>query len=272
MQYKEALAFLDTANFMNPDPGLDNIEALLEELGNPQDVLRFVHIAGTNGKGSTAAFIERILWESGYRTGMYTSPYIDHFSEKIRVDGKEISEEAIVRLASVLKAATEAVQTKKGLFPTVFELVTALAFLYFKEQKCDIVILEVGLGGRLDATNIIKRSEVSVITAIGLDHTDILGDTEEKIAREKAGIIKFGSNVVLYEQKKSIMDTIFSVCKEKCSVLTIASGSQAKLKEINDKGQIFSYGKYDGKGGTFCGCAGLYKLGVCKGVGGRKPG
>lgn len=244
MRYNEALAFLDTPNFMNPDPGLENIQALLEELGNPQDALCYVHIAGTNGKGSTAAFTERILRESGYRTGMYTSPYIDHFSEKIRVDGEEISKEAIVRLASVLKEAAEAVQKKKGLIPTVFELVTALVFLYFKEQRCDIVVLEVGLGGRLDATNIIKWAEVSVITAIGLDHTDILGDTEEKIAREKAGIIKFDSNVVLYEQKKSIMDVIASVCREKNSVLTIARGSLVKFKEITEEGQVFSFGRY----------------------------
>lgn len=257
MQYKEALAFLDTPNFMNPDPGLGNIQALLEELGNPQDELRYVHIAGTNGKGSTAAFIERILRESGYRTGLYTSPYIDHFSEKIRVDGKEIQEADIVRLASVLKEAAEAVQKKKGLIPTVFELVTALVFLYFKEQKCDIVVLEVGLGGRLDATNIIKRSEVSVITAIGLDHTDILGDTEEKIAMEKAGIIKDGGNVVLYEQKGSIMDAVASVCVEKEAALTIARGSQSAFSHVTEKGQVFSFGKYEN---LQTGMLGLYQM------------
>lgn len=244
MQYKEALEFLDIPNFMNPDPSLDNIQALLEELGNPQDDLKYVHIAGTNGKGSTAAFIERILRESGCRTGLYTSPYIDHFSEKIRVDGKEIQEADIVRLASVLKEATEAVQKKKGLYPTVFELVTALSFLYFKEQNCDIVVLEVGLGGRLDATNIIKNSEVSVITAVGLDHTDILGDTEEKIAVEKAGIIKEYGDVVLYEQKKNIMDAIASVCAEKNGCLTIARGSMAEFAHITEEGQVFSYEEY----------------------------
>lgn len=244
MNIKECMSYLDTPNFMNPDPGLENIQALMEALGNPQDQLKFVHIAGTNGKGSTAAFLERILRESGYRTGMYTSPYLLRFSEKIQMNGVEISENEILSLCEKLQEAERRVQEEKGLYPTVFERVTAMAFQYFYEKQCDIVVLETGLGGRLDATNVIKNTEVAVITAIGLDHTDILGDTKEKIAVEKAGIIKPGCDVVLYEQEKPVMDVVISAAKALACPVRIAPVYAGNMEKITAEGQVFSFGKY----------------------------
>ncbi|MBM6828868.1 bifunctional folylpolyglutamate synthase/dihydrofolate synthase [Anaerotignum lactatifermentans] len=238
------MEYLDTPNFMNPDPGLENIQALMEALGNPQDQLKFVHIAGTNGKGSTAAFLERILRESGYRTGMYTSPYLLHFSEKIQVDGVEISENEILSLCERLQKAEKRVQEEKGLYPTVFERVTALALLYFYEKQCDIVVLETGLGGRLDATNVVKNTEVAVITAIGLDHTDILGDTREKIAAEKAGICKPGCEVVLYDQEKEVMEVLISAAKALDCPVHIAPVFEGKMEDMTEKGQVFSFGEH----------------------------
>lgn len=244
MDFKEAMRYLDAPNFMNPNPGLTNIAALLEELGNPQDTLHYVHIAGTNGKGSTAAFTERILRESGFRTGLYTSPSIFRLTERIRVNGREIPQRDLARLADEVKKAEKRVQIEMGLFPTAFERVTALAFLYFAEQKCDMIILETGLGGRLDATNIIRQADVSAITAIGLDHTEILGGTKEKIAWEKAGIIKQGGMTVLYEQEECVMETVAAVCAERNAKLKVAPASQAQFQGIDENGQIFSWGHY----------------------------
>lgn len=257
MNIKECMEYLDTPNFMNPDPGLENIQALMEALGNPQDQLRFVHIAGTNGKGSTAAFLERILRESGYRTGMYTSPYLLRFSEKIQADGVEISENEILSLCEKLQRAEKRVQKEKGLYPTVFERVTALAFLYFYEKQCDIVVLETGLGGRLDATNVVKNTEVAVITAIGLDHTDILGDTKEKIAAEKAGIIKCGCNVVLYEQENEVMEVLVSAAKALDCPVYVAPVYEGKMEDMTEKGQVFSFGDHQH---LKTGMLGLYQM------------
>lgn len=257
MKIEECMAYLDTPNFMNPDPGLENIAALLEELGNPQKDLRFIHIAGTNGKGSTAVFIERILRESGYRTGLYTSPYLIRFSEKIQINGKEITEDEILALTQEIYDAERRVQNKKGLYPTVFERVTALALKYFHEKCCDIVVLETGLGGRLDATNIVANTEVAVITAIGLDHTDILGHTKEKIAAEKAGIIKENCDVVLYEQEIEIMQVISTVCQQKRVNLRIAEVSKGKMEHMTPQGQVFSFGKYEN---LRTGMLGIYQM------------
>lgn len=257
MKIEECMAYLDTPNFMNPDPGLENIAALLEELGNPQKDLRFIHIAGTNGKGSTAVFIERILRESGYRTGLYTSPYLIRFSEKIQINGNEITDDEILALTQEIYDAERRVQNKKGLYPTVFERVTALALKYFHEKCCDIVVLETGLGGRLDATNIVANTEVAVITAIGLDHTDILGHTKEKIAAEKAGIIKENCDVVLYEQEIEIMQVISTVCQQKRVNLRIAEVSKGKMEHMTPQGQVFSFGKYEN---LRTGMLGIYQM------------
>lgn len=179
----------------------------MEILGNPQDSLKCVHVAGTNGKGSTCAFIESILRCAGYKTGLFTSPYIEKFEERIRVNNENIPLDRLTEITLRVKDAAEQVDAEQGEHPTEFELMTAVAFVYFAEEKCDYCVIEVGLGGRLDSTNIITPV-VSVITKIGMDHTAMLGDTIEKIAAEKAGIIKPGIPVVIAPNQPSTIPGI----------------------------------------------------------------
>ena len=179
MNYEEVIKNLTSKGKFYIDLGLDRIKAALKELGNPQDDLKFIHVAGTNGKGSTCAMLESILREAGYKTGLYTSPHIYEYTERIKVNGVEISKEDFARL-----------YPKTEIHLTEFEILTIIAFRYFKEQNVEIVILETGMGGRLDATNVIKENLCSIITQIDLDHTDRLGKTKDEIAFEKAGIIK----------------------------------------------------------------------------------
>ena len=188
MNYSEAIEYIHSVNWMFCNPGLDRVKTLCHALGDPQDSLKFIHVAGTNGKGSFCAMLDSILRSEGYKVGLFTSPYIMEFGERMRVDGENIPEGELCALVERVKPIADAMEDK----PTEFELITALAFLYFAEQKCDYVVLECGLGGRLDATNVIKTPILSVITGIALDHTAILGDTHEKIAAEKAGIIRSG--------------------------------------------------------------------------------
>ena len=186
MNYSEALEFIHGVNFTFCKPGLERIRELCLRLGNPQDGLKFIHVAGTNGKGSFCSMLSSVLRAAGYKTGLYTSPYVLRFNERMQVDGVQITDEALCRLCDTVKPIADEMADK----PTEFELITAIAFLYFKEMGCEYVVLEVGMGGRLDATNIIENPVLSVITGIALDHTAYLGDTVEKIAAEKAGIIK----------------------------------------------------------------------------------
>jgi dihydrofolate synthase/folylpolyglutamate synthase len=188
------------------------MQRLLAEMGNPHREMKFVHVAGTNGKGSTAAYLGSMLRCAGYRTGLYISPYIQRFGERIQVDGEAISESEIASSLTEVAAAAECIARQGGQMPTVFELVTAMGFDYFRRKACDIVVLEVGLGGRLDATNIIEAPEAAVITRIGLDHTDILGDTVTKIAAEKGGIIKPGCDAVIYDQSAEAMQVLEAIC------------------------------------------------------------
>ena len=189
--YWEALDYIHGQKRFGKTPGLDNMRKLMELLGNPQKKLKFIHVAGTNGKGSTCAMIAGILQTAGYRVGLYTSPYIVDFRERIQVNGEMIPKEALTELVERIQPMVEQVGEL-----TEFELITALGFCWFAQQNCDIVVLEVGLGGRFDATNVIDAPLVAVITPIGLDHTQVLGDTIQQIAREKCGILKPGSRVV----------------------------------------------------------------------------
>lgn len=186
MNYNEALQFIHSVSNYFCKPGLTRIEYLCSSLGNPQKSLRFVHVAGTNGKGSTCAFLSSILEKSGYKVGTYTSPYILRFNERISVNRQSISDNDLARICYKVKSVCNTMEDK----PTEFEIITAIAFEYFKEQNCDIVVLECGLGGRLDATNIIESPLLSVITGIDFDHQNFLGNTIELIAKEKSGIIK----------------------------------------------------------------------------------
>lgn len=199
MNYNEALNFIHSRDKFGSRPGMERIEALCNAFDNPQDKLKFVHVAGTNGKGSTCHMIASVLKESGYKVGLFTSPFVVDFRERIQINGEMIPENDLAEVISEVKPVVEKL-SKEGIEPTEFEIITVTAFLYFLKQSCDIVVLEVGLGGLLDSTNIIKKSEVSVITSISLDHTKILGDTLLKIAEQKCGIFKEGGNVVGYPQ------------------------------------------------------------------------
>jgi len=194
--------------------GLERMVQLMGLLGDPQKKLKFVHVAGTNGKGSLTALVSSVLTAAGYKTGVYTSPHLVSYCERMVIDGVEISEEALFELAETVRPCIEQMEDK----PTEFELLTGMALLYFAQQNCDIVLLEVGLGGRLDATNIIPAPEAAVIMNIGLDHVQILGDTLEKIAVEKAGIIKDGCTVITYPGTPEVEEVYEQVCAQRGAV------------------------------------------------------
>ena len=194
MLYQEALDYIHSVCWKGSRPGLGRTVELTDRLGRPQDGLKFIHVAGTNGKGSTSAMLASILQKAGYRVGLYTSPFILRFNERMRIDGQDIPDEELAEMTALVKPHAEAMADT----PTEFELITAIALCYFAKHRCDYVVFEVGMGGRLDSTNIIDADTVvaSVITGIAMDHTAFLGDTPEKIAAEKAGIIKTGVPVV----------------------------------------------------------------------------
>lgn len=204
----DPIAYINTPRWQASRLGLDRIRELLERLGRPQDRLKFVHVAGTNGKGSTCAYLASILSAAGHRTGMFTSPYIERFEERIRVDGTMISPDDLRDVTLAVREHAEAMAEETGDHPTEFELMTAVALEHFARCGCDIVVLEVGLGGRLDSTNVIDAPEACVIARIGLDHTALLGNTLAAIAGEKAGIIKEGSAVVSWPQEPEAMAVI----------------------------------------------------------------
>ena len=211
MTVQEAIDYINDFTWSTSRLGLERTQELLQRLGDPQKQLKFIHVAGTNGKGSTCAMIERILREAGFRTGFYPSPYIEDFRERIQINGEYITEEALAEITE--RVAREADDMEDH--PSQFELITAIGMLYFAEEGCDYVVLEVGMGGALDSTNVIDPPEAAVITNIGLDHTEFLGDTIEKIALTKCGIVKTGSAVVSYANVPSVMEVIRSVAAEK---------------------------------------------------------
>ena len=204
MDWNEAIALLHGANWKHTKIGLERMLDFMHALGDPQEKLRYVHIAGTNGKGSACVMTQSILTAAGFRTGLYISPHLDQFNERLSIDGQMISDADLRRLAGRVRAAAETL----GEEPTDFEMITAMAFCWFEEQHCELVVLEVGMGGRLDATNVISSPEVCAIMHIGLDHTEFLGDTVEKVAAEKAGILKPGADCVLYHQLPGVMDVV----------------------------------------------------------------
>ena len=192
MTYEKALEYIHSVCWKGSRPGLERITELCHRLGDPQKGLRFVHVTGTNGKGSTCAMTDSILRCAGYKTGLFTSPYVKTFNERMQVGGANVSDQRLAEVTAMVKPHADAMQDS----PTEFELITAIAFLLFKLEGCDVVVLEAGMGGRLDSTNVIDEALVSVITGVALEHTEYLGDTVPKIAFEKAGIIKKGCKVV----------------------------------------------------------------------------
>ncbi|MCR5150499.1 MAG: bifunctional folylpolyglutamate synthase/dihydrofolate synthase [Clostridiales bacterium] len=223
MKYDEALSYIHSLERFGVRPGLDRMRELMRLLGNPQNGLKFLHIAGTNGKGSTSTIAACILKSAGYNVGLYTSPYVLDFRERIQLNGEMVSKQDLADITEKVRSAIE----ENNLLITEFEAVTAIAFLYYASKSCDYVVLEVGLGGRFDATNIISAPCVSVITLIGLDHTDVLGDTMEKIAFEKCGIIKEKSPVVSFPfQKPECLEIIKQTAKvNNCCLLTPNTGN-----------------------------------------------
>ena len=248
MTYKEARNYIDGTIVLGSCMGLDSIKELMHRLGDPQDSIKTVHVAGTNGKGSVIAYVSSVLSEAGYQVGKYTSPSVFGYLEKFQICDKEISEDVFTLAAEkVIEKAGEMV--KDGMpHPTSFELETAIAFTCFAQQKCDFVLLETGLGGTLDATNIIKAPICSVITSISIDHADFLGDTIEKIAENKAGIIKEGCPVILYGQSLEVLDVISGRAAKKNAGLTVADAGRIKILSVDAEGlQTFTYKTAGGK-------------------------
>ncbi len=245
MNISEALSYIHSTNRFGSKLGLHNMKLLLDRLGNPQKKCQFIHVAGTNGKGSTVAFLSNILAAAGYKTGMYTSPYIQRFNERIQVNGQHISDEAIAAYTAQVKAAVDAMVADGENHPTEFEIVTSLGFLYFAHEKCDVVVLEVGLGGRLDATNIIDCPLLAVITPLGLDHTEYLGNTIADIAFEKGGIIKEGGHVLSAPQPTNAIEVLQKLCQERNATCTIANYSQLAPLSHSLDGQSFSAPGYE---------------------------
>ncbi len=230
MDYNETLKYINNTPKFSKILGNDDLKKLLNNLGNPQDSLKFIHIAGTNGKGSTAAMTASILIAAGYKTGLYTSPFIEVFNERIQINGKNIPDTQLAEIATLVKSNIDIL----GIEISVFAQITAMAFIYFAKENCDYVVLETGLGGRLDATNVISCPAVCAITKIGFDHTEYLGDTIEKITSEKCGIIKSGVPVVTTAcQLPEALSVIKDFCKQAESFLTISDadcGYELSLK------------------------------------------
>ena len=237
MTYQEALAYIHAVHWQGHKPGLARTRALLAALGDPHKQLRFVHVAGTNGKGSTAAMLDSCLRCAGYKVGLFTSPYIIRFNERIQVNGAPIPDGDLVRLVEQVRPAAAVMAD----VPTEFELITALGMLYFAQQRCDIVVLEVGLGGALDSTNVIDPPECAVITALGMDHVKELGPTLADIAAAKAGIVKPGSPVVSYGGAPEADRVIAAAAAAQNAPLTVADFSKLTLRAAGLDGQTFDY-------------------------------
>lgn len=237
MTYDEAIEYIHGVSNFFCKPGLDRIRELCLGLGNPQDKLRFIHVTGTNGKGSVCAMLNSVLCAAGYKVGLYTSPFVKEFNERMRVNGENIPNAHLARITEKVKSVAE----KMADSPTEFELITAIAFEYFLEENCQIVILEVGMGGRFDATNIIGAPMLSIITGVAIDHTAFLGNTTEEIAGEKAGIIKEKS-VALYGGEDPRAETVIAdECKKMQSLLCKTDYSKLKINSMDLEGTCFDY-------------------------------
>ncbi len=237
MNYTEALEYIHSVSWVFCKPGLERIRELCARLGNPQNDLRFIHVAGTNGKGSFCSMLDSVLRAANIKTGLFTSPYIKEFNERMCVGGKPIANEELAEITSYVRPIADAMKDK----PTEFELITAIAFEYFRRQECEIVILEAGMGGRLDSTNIISTPLLCVITGIALDHTAFLGDTVEKIAAEKAGIIKDGVPVLYGGKDAEAMRVIADTAAEMNARLYLTEHEKLTVKHADLHSTEFDY-------------------------------
>lgn len=261
MSIKSTLEYIHKTQWLGSKPGLERTTELLTKMGRPDKKLRFVHVAGTNGKGSVCSFISSVLVKAGYKVGLYTSPYITCFNERMRVNGENITDAELEEVVDFVRPFADSMKD----LPTEFELITAVAFEYFASKKCDIVVLEVGMGGELDSTNVIDCPECAVITTIDLDHTAFLGNTLEDIAVAKAGIIKNGCDICVYDANDKVMDVFKSVCKDKnahlkpCDFAGI-SNVKTSLTQI-----VFDYKNYKNLTIHLCGTYQVYNacLSIC---------
>ena len=218
MNASSAISYIESCTWSATRLGLGRTQELLHALGDPQKKLRFIHVAGSNGKGSTCAMLASILTHAGYRTGLYTSPYIQTFCERIQIDGVNVPEDDLARITERVRVFADRMEDH----PSQFELVTAIAMEYYAECACDIVVLEVGMGGALDSTNVIDAPEVAVITNIGLEHTEYLGSTLESIAETKGGIIKTGCSCVCYPSEPVVLETVSRLCRDRNVPIQVA--------------------------------------------------
>ncbi|MBO4433641.1 MAG: bifunctional folylpolyglutamate synthase/dihydrofolate synthase [Clostridia bacterium] len=252
MDYNEAINYIETAGLLGSKPGLSRIKELCRLLGDPQEKVKYIHVAGTNGKGSVCAMLNEILIRSGLKTGLFTSPHLCCFEERIRVGGFDMPKSRLAEIIGKVKNCADKMSDK----PTEFEIATAAAFLYFYEENCDIVVLETGLGGRLDATNIIKSPLLTVITGIGLDHTAILGDTLWQIAYEKGGIIKENVPLVLAACHPAASGVLVNIAKEKSAPLISVNYMRQENVSVSLGGTVFDFDPY---GKVYLSLAGLYQ-------------
>ncbi len=241
MTVDQALDYIHSNYWNGGAFGLGRTEELLKLMGNPEKGLKCIHIAGTNGKGSTASMSASILQQAGYKVGLYTSPYIFKFHERMQINGEMISDEELVELVEWVKPLAQSMASE----PSEFELVTCIGFEYFRRHQVDIICLEVGLGGEFDSTNVIDPPVAAVMTNIGLDHVEILGDTLEKIAETKSKIIKPGCQAVCYREPASVEAVFENRCREVGAELTRADFDTIRLRSASLEGQVFDWGRYE---------------------------
>lgn len=233
MDYQQAVDYIESPALPRGRYGLERLKQALELLGNPQHKVRFVHVAGTNGKGSCAAMLASVLKEAGYRTGLYISPHLRRYNERMQVDGVDILDDDLIRAAQRVKEVCE----QLGGTPIVFEVLTLMALWYFAERRCDFVVLEVGIGGKLDATNCIPAPATALIAQLGFDHTETLGSTIEEIAAQKGGIAKSGSQLVMAEQEPAALRVVEQLCREQGCGFTVADPERLQVLSTSPGGQ-----------------------------------
>ena len=233
MDYQQAVDYIESSALPRGRYGMERLKQALELLGNPQHKVRFVHVAGTNGKGSCAAMLASVLKEAGYRTGLYISPHLRRYNERMQVDGVDISDDDLIRAAQRVKEVCE----QLGGTPIVFEVLTLMALWYFAERRCDFVVLEVGIGGKLDATNCIPAPAAALIAQLGFDHTETLGSTIEEIAAQKGGIAKPGSQLVMAEQEPAALRVVEQLCREQGCGFTVADPARLQVLSTSPEGQ-----------------------------------
>lgn len=244
MNYREAMQYIDELRPLGSVMGVETMRQLCTRLGDPQETLKFVHIAGTNGKGSTLAYISTVMQTAGYRVGRYLSPAVRDYREKFQIDGRAISQSGLCKYLEPVKQAAEAMASEGLAHPTLFEVETAVAFLWFQDKSCDLVVLETGLGGALDATNVVNNTLAAVFSSISMDHMDILGETPEEIALVKAGIIKNKCYVISTKQSPEVMKVLRQAALLKKGKFLTADGTRAKQISYGVAKQRFSYDRY----------------------------